>query len=375
MSEIRGLNRIEVVYHDPIKASRNIREEPSPHEFAIYLEDIFTARCVEVRGLCVDSNDAELKQTIKKLQHGKTADSNGLKILSFASDGLLTCLLDLYNQVLSTGYGQQSWRHTVFTMLPKTGNKSLAQSWRPTAVLNTTYKTFSKLLMERLAPMVEPTLSPDQIGFRPCAGVDYALVVLDTMLGKCAEWGCTLWCASLGLRRAFDRIDQASLFAALGTVGVPGASVSLLRSWYASQTGAVREGSPFHIRRGVKQGGVLSPLLFNVGLEIALEKWKQRLSHHGWDVGATGRLTNIRFADILLLHAKSCGKLATMTTLLKEELSKIHLWSHRCTLTSMTICWKCGLQTENIHTWGGHSPEMQREGQQLSSRCCPGESS
>ena len=44
------------------------------------------------------------------MHHGKAADSNGLvfEMLSFASHGLLTCLLDLYNQVLSTGYVEQS---------------------------------------------------------------------------------------------------------------------------------------------------------------------------------------------------------------------------------------------------------------------------
>ena len=119
------------------------------------------------------------------------------------------------------------------------------------------------------------------MGFRPCTGVEHALVVLDSVLGKCAEWGCALWCASLDLRNAFDRVNHESLFAVLDAAGMPGAYVSLLRSLYTSQTGAVRDGRPFHIRRGVKQGDVLSPLLFNVALEYALDKWKQRLSHHG----------------------------------------------------------------------------------------------
>ncbi|CAE7565538.1 unnamed protein product [Symbiodinium natans] len=334
LSEFRCLNRIEDVYHNPCKAVKNTREGPSPHEFTKYLEDIFTPDRMEMQDPHVGSHDVvppfhlhELKQAIKNLRHGKAADCDGLvlEMFSFASDNLLTCLLGLYNKVLSTGYVEQSWKNTVFTMLPKAGDKSLVQNWRPIAVLKITYKIFSKLLLGRLAPLMEPTLSPDQMGFRPCTGVEHALVVLDSMLGKCAEWGCALWCASLDLRKAFDRVNHESLFAALDAAGMPGAYVSLLRSLYTSQTGAVRDGRPFHIRRGVKQGDVLSPLLFNVALEYALDKWKQRLSHHGWDVGTAVRLTNIRFADDLLLYAKSCSELTTMITFLKQELCKIGL--------------------------------------------------
>ncbi|CAE7385287.1 unnamed protein product [Symbiodinium natans] len=98
----------------------------------------------------------ELKQAIKNLRHGKAADCNGLvlEMFSFASDNLLTCLLGLYNKVLSTGYVEQSWKNTVFTMLPKAGDKSLVQNWRPIAVLKITYKIFSKLLLGRLAPLM-----------------------------------------------------------------------------------------------------------------------------------------------------------------------------------------------------------------------------
>ena len=57
----------------------------------------------------------ELKQALKNLRHGKTADCDGLvlEMFSIATDNLLTCLLGLYNKVLSTGYVEQSWKNTV----------------------------------------------------------------------------------------------------------------------------------------------------------------------------------------------------------------------------------------------------------------------
>lgn len=69
----------------------------------------------------------------------------------------------------------------------------------------------------------------------------------------------------------------------------------------------------------MKQGDVIRPLLFNAGLEHALRKWKQKLKHHGLLVGARERLTNIRFADDLMLYAKTLREIVKMLELLLLE--------------------------------------------------------
>ena len=109
-----------------------------------------------------------------------------------------------------------------------------------------------------------------------------------------------MWCASLDWREAFDRIEYNAVFDALKVQGVPYAYLKLIASLYHGQVGLV-QGRQFPI----KQRDVLSPLLFNAGLEHAMRKWKLRIQHCGLHCGHNELLTNVRYADDLMLYARS----------------------------------------------------------------------
>ena len=67
-------------------------------------------------------------------------------------------------------------------------------------------------------------------------------------------------------------------------------------------------------------------MLFNAALEIAFRKWKTRLSHHGLLLHVNHeRLTNTRYADDIMLYAKSLEELQDMMAWLMEELFQVGL--------------------------------------------------
>lgn len=71
--------------------------------------------------------------------------------------------------------------------------------------------------------------------------------------------------------KAFDRVNHEKLFLKLCRRGVPKYLVRILAYWYAHQTMRVKWGqstsAPFQVGNGVRQGGILSPLLFNLYME------------------------------------------------------------------------------------------------------------
>ena len=92
---------------------------------------------------------------------------------------------------------------------------------------------------------------------------------------------------------------------------------------YKNQKGSIDGNQFFDIRRGVKQGDTLSAMLFNAAIEQAFIAWKTKLSSEGFLLKEnTCRLTNVRYADDMLLFAKSREELENMMMLLDLNASK-----------------------------------------------------
>ena len=90
-----------------------------------------------------------------------------------------------------------------------------------------------------------------------------------------------LWMLSIDLRKAFDTVDHEALLHALQLHGIDEKYRVLLQVLYSNQYGCANGSRDFPILRGVKQGDVLSAILFNCVLDVAFQRWKTRLSTEG----------------------------------------------------------------------------------------------
>ena len=224
----------------------------------------------------------ELLRAFGKMRNRRGADKSNVvvEMIKHGSPTLHQKVLDSFNHILSTGNIPTDWHVTIFSMLPKCGNLQCVSNWRPIAILPILYKAFTKMLYFRLEPILEQYQSKDQFGFRRNKRIDDVFCILENMIGRCNEWNVPLWMISLDLRKAFDRIQHEPLFEALREQGVPNPYIQLLAALYENQQGCVNGSRMFLIQRGVKQGDVLSTLLFNAGLEAAFCYWRTQLQTH-----------------------------------------------------------------------------------------------
>ena len=111
-------------------------------------------------------------------------------------------------------------------------------------------------------------------------------------------------------------------------MGIPDHLTCLLRSLYAGQEATVRTGHGttdwFQIGKGVHQGCILSPSLFNLYSEYIM--WNAGLDEAQGGIRTAGRnISNLRYADNTTLMAESKEKLKSLLTKVKEENEKASL--------------------------------------------------
>lgn len=106
----------------------------------------------------------------------------------------------------------------------------------------------------------------------------------------------------LDASKAFDRINHGKLFEKLKQRGVPPYLIRIIHFWYTQQTMKVRWGAvtsePFFVSNGVRQGGILSPLLFNLYVDDLSQRLRQCKT--GCMVGER-LLNHLLYADDLVI--------------------------------------------------------------------------
>ena len=111
-------------------------------------------------------------------------------------------------------------------------------------------------------------------------------------------------------------------------MGIPDHLTYLLRNLYASQEATVRTGHGttdwFQIGKGVRQGCILSPCLFNLYAEYIMRN--AGLDEAQAEIKISGRNTNsLRYADDITLMPESEKELNSLLMKVKEESEKVGL--------------------------------------------------
>ena len=122
--------------------------------------------------------------------------------------------------------------------------------------------------------------------------------------------------------KAFDCIDHDKLWKILKEMGIPDHLSCLLRNLHASQEATVRTGHRttdwFQVGKGVHQGCILSPCLFNLYAEYIMRNAGLEETQAG--IKIVGRnISNLRYADDTTLMAESEQELKSLLMKVKEE--------------------------------------------------------
>ena len=165
-----------------------------------------------------------------------------------------------------------------------------------------------KILQARLQQYVNHELPDVQVSFRKGRRNRDQIANIRWIMEKAREFQENIYLCFINYAKAFDCVDHNKLWKILKEMGIPYHLTCLLRNLYAGQEETFRTEHRtkdwFQIRKGVHQGCILSPCLFNLYAEYIMQN--ARLAEAQAEIKIARRnINNLRYADDTTFMAES----------------------------------------------------------------------
>lgn len=228
-----------------------------------------------------------------------------------------------YNDIEQHGISEGSnfaegWMCPIY----KKKDKTDIANYRPITVLNADYKTFTKALTIKLAPIALKLIHPNQAGFMKGRRIDDHTELIKLMIEWCEveeENGLLVF---LDQEKAYDKITHNFLDETLKKFEFPTAFRSTIKQLYTNAHTVIMingvKSRPYQIVRGVRQGDPLSCLLFNLAIE-SLAATLRNSQLQGFTINENiDRLITTLFADDTTVYLSSEDEFKDLQTISKH---------------------------------------------------------
>ena len=246
--------------------------------------------------------------------------SNTLKLIANEVSPSLTLII---NQSLSTGIFPDSLKTAKVIPIHKKDEKTIMSNYRPTSILPVLSKIIESVMHSQLMHYFSENklFSTQQYGFRPNRSTELAaLELMDRNIDNMNKSRCPIN-IYVDLSKAFDSLDDNILLSKLKFYGLDDKAINLLRSYLSNKDQFVQldniKSNHHLISRGISQGSVIGPLLFNIVINDL--------------TNATAKFDHVMYADdtTLISTLENFGPTNNAKELeqnINDEISKVATW-------------------------------------------------
>ena len=257
-------------------------------------------------------------KAIKCVKPKKAAGCDNISIehILHAHPSVTMLLSILFNAILKLGYVPNNFGVGIIIPIPKGDNKShnkTCNDFRGITLCPIISKIFEHTLLKLFKGS---TTSVRQFGFKKGVGCSEVIHLLKQTVEFYNSNETTVCVGTIDLKKAFDKVNHFALLNRLLELDTPQNVTRVIHNWYRKSYSKVRwkdnYSNAFKLEAGVRQGGILSPLLFSIFVDILLKELEKS--------GLGSFVNNLCFnsfmyADDLIILSHTVTDLQTLMTL------------------------------------------------------------
>ena len=251
-----------------------------------YCEGLYS-RNTRIPATCMVSEDTgteppplleEVREAINELKQGKSPGDDEItaELIKNCGEPGIIFYHKLCTKIWEEKLWPQDWVNSVFIPIPKKGDTLQCCNNRTIALISHSSKIILKIIAKRLGAMLEREIAVEQAGFRPGRGTRNQILNLKLVIEKNREKRKNLYLCFIDYTKAFDMVMHDRLWADMLRLGTPTHIIYLLMGIYNEQKAKVRtsygDSDWFTIEKGVRQGCIISPHLFNIYSECIMRE-------------------------------------------------------------------------------------------------------
>jgi len=253
-------------------------------------------------------------------------------MIKTAEQDILPFMKGYFNKIFESGYFPVEWSKAVIVPLHKKGDTSLPDNYRGISLLSIVSKVFTHIINSRLNKWTESNfvINDVQAGFRKGRSTIDHIFTLHAAIEKHFLKSNKLYVAFIDFKKAYDTVNRTVLWSVLIKTGISGRMLKMVQSIYTTVQACVLSSSGktdyFECLQGLKQGCVISPILFSLLInELANEIIGK--GKHGVSFGPS------EIEMFLLLFADDLTLLSSTIVGLQNQINALHSAIARVSLT------------------------------------------
>jgi exonuclease III len=282
---------------------------------------------------------SEVEKGLKCMSTGKACgiDNISTEMLIALGDFGTTVLTELTNKMYETAHIPDDLKTSVFILLPKKPKALECSDFRTISLMCHVLKLLLTIILHRMSEKINNEVGEEQAGFRKNSGTREAIFNLKIAAEKYLEVHKEIYACFIDYSKAFDTVNHEKLAEILTRIGVDENDIAVITSLYWEQKTCIKFDAelskPVQIKRGVRQGCVMSPSLFNVYTDFIFREIEEL---PGLNIGGKNT-NNLRYADDTVLLAENEKDLQELVTKVKDESNLYGLQMNKKKTQTMVI--------------------------------------